>query len=79
MLRMARKQDALLTLLFNFTFEHTISKVLENQEGWEMDNKNSWSIKVKLSLCLTKHHAMKTYRGSEDIAPYILDLSMRWR
>jgi len=29
-------------------------------------------VKVKLSLCLTKHHAMKTYWGSEDIAPLIL-------
>jgi hypothetical protein len=31
--------------------------------------------KVKLSLCLTKHHAMKAlkaYCGSEDIAPRIL-------
>jgi len=28
--------------------------------------------KVKLSLCLTKHHAMKTYWGSGDIAPGIL-------
>jgi hypothetical protein len=30
--------------------------------------------KVKLSLCffLTKHHAMKAYRGSGSIAPRIL-------
>jgi hypothetical protein len=34
-------------------------------------------IKVKLSLCLTKHHSMKTYRGSTDIAPRILDLDTR--
>jgi L-asparaginase II len=27
-------------------------------------------VKVKLSLCLTKHHAMKTY---------IIDLGTRWR
>jgi hypothetical protein len=27
-----------------------------------------------LSLCLTKHHAMKTYWGSGGIAPRILDL-----
>jgi hypothetical protein len=25
--------------------------------------------KVKLSLCLTKHHAMKMYTGSEGISP----------
>jgi hypothetical protein len=35
--------------------------------------------KVKLYLCLTKHHAMKTYWGSGDIAPHILDLGIRWR
>jgi hypothetical protein len=33
---------------------------------------------VKLSLCLTKHHAMKTYWGSSGIAPRILDLGVRW-
>jgi hypothetical protein len=36
-------------------------------------------VKVKLSPCLTKHHAMKTYWGSGDIAPRILDLGTRWR
>jgi hypothetical protein len=30
-------------------------------------------VKVKLSLCLTKHHAMKTYWRGEGIAPRILD------
>jgi len=28
-------------------------------------------VTVKLSLCLTKHHAMKTYMGSGGIAPPI--------
>jgi hypothetical protein len=32
----------------------------------------------KLSLCLTKHHAMKTYWG-EGIAPRILGLATRKR
>jgi hypothetical protein len=33
-----------------------------------------------LSLCLTKHHAMKTYWWSGGIAPRILDIdSTRWR
>jgi hypothetical protein len=36
-------------------------------------------VKVKLSLCLTKHHAMKTYWGSGGIIPRILDLGTRWR
>jgi hypothetical protein len=35
--------------------------------------------KRKLSLCLTKHHAMKTYCGSGGIGPRILDLGTRWR
>jgi len=35
-------------------------------------------VKVKLSLCLTKHHAMKTYWGRAGIAPRILDLDTRW-
>jgi hypothetical protein len=34
-------------------------------------------VKVKLALCLTKHHAMKTYWGSGGIAPRILDLGTR--
>jgi len=32
-----------------------------------------------VSLCLTKHHAMKTYSESGGIAPPILDLDTRWR
>jgi hypothetical protein len=36
-------------------------------------------LKVKLSLCLTKHHAMKAYLGNGDIAPRILGLGTRWR
>jgi hypothetical protein len=35
-------------------------------------------VKVKLSLCLTKHRAMKTYWGSGGTAPCILDLCTRW-
>jgi hypothetical protein len=40
--------------------------------------KDTGKVKVKLSLCLTKHHAMKTYWGSGGIAPRILDLGTRW-
>jgi hypothetical protein len=36
-------------------------------------------VKVKLSLFLTKHHAMKAYWGRRGIAPRILDLGTRWR
>jgi hypothetical protein len=35
------------------------------------------TVKVKLSLCPTKHHTMKTYWGSGGIAPRILDLGTR--
>jgi hypothetical protein len=35
--------------------------------------------KVKFSMCLTKHHAMKVYLGSEGIVPRIVDLGTRWR
>jgi hypothetical protein len=38
----------------------------------------SSKVKLNLSLCLTKHHAMKTYCGNEGIAPRILDLGTRW-
>jgi hypothetical protein len=33
---------------------------------------NLGEVKVKLSMCLTKHHAMNTYWGSGGIAPRIL-------
>jgi len=29
--------------------------------------------------CLTKHHVIKTYWRSGRIAPWILNLSIRWR
>jgi hypothetical protein len=35
--------------------------------------------KVKLSLCLTKHHAMKTYWWNGSRAPRILVPGTRWR
>jgi hypothetical protein len=35
-------------------------------------------VKVKLSLCITKHHTMKTY-WDEGIGPCIFDLNTRRR
>jgi hypothetical protein len=35
--------------------------------------------KVKLSLCLTNHHVMKSYWGIGGVAPRILDLGTIWR
>jgi hypothetical protein len=46
--------------------------------GCGLDASGSVKVKVKLSLCLTKHHAMKTYWRSGGIAPRILDLDTRW-
>jgi hypothetical protein len=40
---------------------------------------HSIKVKVKLSLCLTKHRAMKTYWESGNIGPRIIDLGTRWR
>jgi hypothetical protein len=37
----------------------------------EQDDEASGCIKVKLSLCITEHDAIKTYLG-RDIAPRIL-------
>jgi hypothetical protein len=34
-------------------------------------------VKIKLSLCLTKHHAMQAYLGSGVTAPRIFDLGTR--
>jgi len=34
--------------------------------------RDSLGVTVKLSLCLTNHHAMMTYWGSGDIDPRIL-------
>jgi len=36
-------------------------------------------VKVKLSLCLTKHHAMKTHWGVEEQLHSFFDLGTRWR
>jgi len=36
-------------------------------------------VKVKLSLSLPKHHAVKNYRCSGGIAPTILNLGSRWK
>jgi hypothetical protein len=40
--------------------------------------KGKGKVKVKLSLCLNKHHAMNTHWGSVGIAPRILDLGTRY-
>jgi hypothetical protein len=32
---------------------------------YHLGDKRVWEVNVKMSLCLTKHHAMKTYWGLE--------------
>lgn len=36
-------------------------------------------VKVKLAVCLIKHHIVKAYGEVEMLFPYILTLSIRWR
>jgi hypothetical protein len=45
----------------------------------QLEKTKQMKVKGKLSLCLTKHHAMKAFCGSGGIAPRILDLGTRWR
>jgi hypothetical protein len=35
------------------------------------------SVQIKLPLCLTKHHTVKTYWGSGDTVPRILNLDTK--
>jgi hypothetical protein len=46
---------------------------------WLWDVGFCYENKVKLPLCLTKNHAMKTYWGSRAKAPRVLNLGIRWR
>jgi hypothetical protein len=65
---------AWLSLLHSFTLS-LLRDGLRRRQPWT----NGDDGKVKLSLCLTKHHSMKTYCGSGGIVPQILDLGTRWR
>jgi hypothetical protein len=51
----------------NFTFTDFEIKYDDDD-----NNNNEVKVNVKLSLYLTKHHAMKEYWGSRGIAPLIL-------
>jgi hypothetical protein len=62
--------------------ERSSFTLLGNMDTNELINiQNTWKVKVKvkLSLCLTKHHTMKAYWGSGRIGPHILNLGTRWR
>jgi hypothetical protein len=62
------------TLLKFSVFRH-----INDLGGGELSAHILMQQKVKLSLCLTKHHAMKMYWGSGGIAPRTIDLGTRWR
>jgi hypothetical protein len=55
------------------------SPVLNIRYGWRIISLFMVKLKVNLSLCLTKHEAMKMYWGSRRIVPPIIDLTTRWR
>jgi len=69
------KQHLPITLLTQLSVDFTTSMVKKLYEK----KFTCYQIMAKLSLYLTKHHAMKTYWGNGGIAPHILDLSTRWR
>jgi hypothetical protein len=59
------------THIHTYTDKYLLSSILwnSNQDEYVMSKGKG---KVKLSLCLTKHHTMKAYWGSGGIAPCIL-------
>jgi hypothetical protein len=54
----------------------TSQKMLQKEESEDAPCRGD---KVRLRLCLNKHHAMKTYSGGGGIAPHILNLGATWR
>jgi len=66
--------NVFLSVLYESSVKDTRAKLLKVQ-GTYIYSKG----KVKLSLALSEHHAMKVYWRSGDIAPHILDFGTRWR
>jgi hypothetical protein len=60
---------------FGAVYALTKSECRGSGRGYLISANQIWSV----SLCLTKHHAMRTYWGSGGIATHILDLGTRWR
>jgi hypothetical protein len=63
-----------ISVLYKHTFAKDVSSFYLTTHSF-----GAWILFLKLSLCLTKHHAMKAYSGSGGTAPHILDLGTRWR
>jgi hypothetical protein len=54
---------------------------MEDEKDQEDDVKGFFmlvNVKVKLSLCLIKHHVMKVYGGMDVIAPRIRNVGTTW-
>jgi hypothetical protein len=64
------------SLIYNLIWNKTNSTNLQDTP-LTFHHKRKSKVKVKLYLCLTKHHAVKTYWGRGGIAPHI-DLGDRW-
>jgi hypothetical protein len=65
-----------------WAFQPVIEKMAPHITGrqvYKTEYLISLKVKVKLFLCLTKHHSMKAYSASGGIAPRILNLGTRWR
>jgi hypothetical protein len=66
------------TLSFSKTTRLSKNRVLRRVFGSKR-HEGKDNVKVYLSLCLTKHHAMKTYWTSGGVAPRIHDQGTCWR
>jgi hypothetical protein len=65
-----REKDKELLWLNSFTHKKRYKKMNYcNMHTTQTECKHNKKVKVKLSLCLTKHHAMKAYCGNGSIAP----------
>jgi hypothetical protein len=62
----------MLKLNVRFHFERNIGIFFQNKNRFDSFTAVDIGKKLKLSLCLAKHHAMKTYLGSGGTATRIL-------
>jgi hypothetical protein len=71
----------LITLHVDYNYETSVYCSISKypQEITILQTEFVGKVKLKVSLCLTKHQAMKTYWGSGGIAACIHDLGTRWR
>jgi hypothetical protein len=70
-----KKAQGQLYLYHFLVWSAVYDKMDKNRRYWLIMDRVK--VKLKLSLCLTKHHAMKMYWGSVGTAPHILELDTR--